>query len=391
MGRRRAGRTTWPTLEIPSPLLDALATLHGSLTDRKAVKRIAKGLERLHEGLTRDRARFAGQPYLADPVMRLAYSTYVVCAQAPKLSPVLDRWAKYAPAGVPNASTTPLKVLELGCGPGTGVAGMWAWARTRGIRWRHYATDAVPEALSAAEALGRALGVDGLSTRRVDLRAPLGPQLEGVPPVDITLMMNVVNELPPHLFSSLAESLVRTLTPNGALVVIDPAAFEPSRRALAFRDALTEAGWTIRAPCPQSGLCPALAADGEWCHENWTLARPAFMAAVDALVGTRRETLKATWFIADRTPPTSAAEPGLARVVSERFEERGRSRARVCTAEGLVTLELQRRDRAPKNRDFAHLGRFSLIRYTGGTPVGDALRLGADDTVSVIQEADEVD
>ncbi len=391
MGRRRAGRTSWPTLEIPEPLLDALATLHGPLTDRKAIKRIAKGLEQLHEGLTRDRARFAGRPYLADPMMRLAYSTYVVCAQAPKLSPVLDRWMKYAPGGSSNTPADRLKVLELGCGPGTGVAGMWAWAQPRGIRWRHYATDAVPEALSAAEALGRALGVRDLSTRRVDLRSPLGPQLEGVPPVDITLMMNVVNELPTRLFSTLAESLASTLAQNGALVVIDPAAFEPSRRALTFRDALSEAGWTIRAPCPQSGPCPALAADGEWCHENWTLARPSFMAAVDALVGTRRETLKATWFIADRHPSTSAAEPGLARVVSERFEERGRSRARVCTPEGLVTLELQRRDRGPTNRDFAQMGRFSLIRYTGGTPVGDALRLGAEDTVSVIQEADEPD
>ena len=41
-------------------------------------------------------------------------------------------------------------------------------------------------------------------------------------------------------------------------------------------------------------FCPALAAPKEWCHDSWTFERPAFMGAVDALVGTRRETLKAT-------------------------------------------------------------------------------------------------
>ena len=391
MGRRRAGRTSWSTLELPVPLLEALAAIHGPLGDKATVKRIAKGLEQLHLGLTKERSQFAGRPYLADPIMRLAYSTYVVCAQAPKLSPVLDRWARYTPRGKGLESGQSLKILELGCGPGTGVAGMWSWAAPRGIAWRHYATDAVSQALDATETLARALGVKGLSTRRVDLKAPLGPQLDGIPPVDITLMMNVVNELPTQVFPALADSLAETLGPKGALVVIDPAAFAPSRRALAFRDALSAAGWVIRAPCPQTGPCPALATETEWCHENWNLERPPFMAAVDALVGTRRETLKATWFIADKQPLDASPSPGLGRVVSERFEERGRTRARICTASGLMNLELQRRDRSPQNRAFADLGRFSLINFTGGQSVGDATRLGREDTVSVIQEADEID
>ena len=389
MGRRRAGRTGWPPLSVPTELLEALAALHGPLDDRARVKRIAAGMSRLHFGLTRDRDRFIGQPYLADPLLRLAYSTYVVCAQAPKLSPVLDRLTGGAGLLGPVASRArPLTVLEFGCGPGTGVAGMWAWARGRGLRWRHHATDLVPQALGATRALAEKLGVEGLTTSKIDLAQPLAPQLRGREPADIVLMMNVVNELAPTLYGSLAASLGDALGPDGALVVIEPAAAEPSRRALAFRDALVDTGWAIRAPCPASGPCPALAAPKEWCHDSWTLHRPAFMAAVDALVGTRRETLKATWFIADRRPPSPPATIPRGRVVSDRFEEKGRSRARVCTAGELVTLELQRRDRSPLNGDFARLARFSLMTFSGAQPIGDALRLGAEDEVRLIREAD---
>jgi hypothetical protein len=74
--------------------------------------------------------------------------------------------------------------------------------------------------------------------------------------------------------------------------------------------------------------------------------------------------------------------------VSDRFEEKGRSRARVCTAGELVTLELQRRDRSPLNDDFARLARFSLMTFSGAQPIGDALRLGAEDEVRLIREAD---
>ena len=74
--------------------------------------------------------------------------------------------------------------------------------------------------------------------------------------------------------------------------------------------------------------------------------------------------------------------------MSDRFEEKGRSRVRVCTAGQLVTLELQRRDRAPHNGDFAHLGRFSQVTFSGAKGVGDALRLGRDAEVRLIAEAD---
>jgi SAM-dependent methyltransferase len=140
-----------------------------------------------------------------------------------------------------------LTVLEFGCGPGTGVAGMWAWARRRGLTWRHHATDVVPQALDATRALAETLGVEGVTTSRVGLAQRLAPRIAGLDPADIVLMMNVVNELSPTLYPDLTASLGHALAPGGALVVIEPAAFEPSRRTLAFRDALVNAEWAIRA------------------------------------------------------------------------------------------------------------------------------------------------
>ncbi len=357
MGIKRSRRRSGPALEIPEALLAALEAVHGPLDPA----RLAPAVARLSEGLTRTRGGFLAG-YLRDPALRAAYGTYYLCANAPKAWPLLDS------VGWPS----PLRVLELGGGPGTGVAALWAWAQARGHEVEHTVTDVLPENLADARRLADALGAK-VRLQPLDL---LDLPREGVGPLaqqyDLVLGMNVVNELPPAADPRLARALSSWTAPDGRVAVIEPAAKEPSRRALALRDHLVGAGWRPRFPCPEALPCPALAA-GEWCHGEWWFERPRFMAEIDRRVGTRREVLKATCFLLDRraTPCT-----GGLRVMSERHDEKGRSHLLACGPEALVRLERQRRDASERNADFADATRFDLLRVEGGDARGDRIRLG---------------
>ena len=76
---------------VPPQLLAALEAHDGPLDTKDTIKLIADGVRQLHVGLTRKRKRFIADKYMRHPALRMAYSTYTVCAQAPKLVPILNR------------------------------------------------------------------------------------------------------------------------------------------------------------------------------------------------------------------------------------------------------------------------------------------------------------
>lgn len=355
MSRRRTG----PVLQITPALLEALGPID--------IAQCARGVAALSEGLTRKR-RMAGKRYLANPRLRAAYATYYLCANAPKVEPLLDALAHLLP-------TDHLRVLELGCGPGTGVAGVAAWAAENALTVQHRVTDLLPANVKAAVQLGERLGV-AVDGAVVDVRRGVPSQLPDKQPVDLLLMMNLINELPDDADRTVIRAAEK-LAPDGVVLIIEPAARPASRRALALRDAFVEAGWHVRLPCTHDEACPALANDDDWCHGEWRFERPEFMRAVDAQVGTRREVLKATYFAVTRAPAPRDAT--LYRIVSERQDNKALSAAHVCGADGRQRVELQKRDRADCNRAFCRVARHSRVHIEGGTPVGGARRLGRTD------------
>lgn len=375
---RRAG----PRLRIPPELLAALETLEGEPLDAgPAVRRIAAGVTRLNRGLTRGRDDFGG--YLRDPELRAAYRNYYLCTNAPKLWPVLDRLA--ARGLLPNAGG---RALELGCGPGTGVAALALWAAARGQRWQSRATDALREATTAAAGLMQTLGYP-VETGLVDLASATPLELGG--PWDLVLCLNVINELDARNDTRLLADLNTALAPRGLLVVIEPASAAESRRVLGLRDRAVAGGWQVLAPCPHASACPALASADGWCHGEWHFERPAFVRAVDQQTGLLREVLKATWFVL--APPgaqIAAVAPSIdtgpfaavpARVTSARNDAKGRSDIEVCIQGTLRRLELQTRDRTPANADFFDLSRHDLAFLSGPGVVAAQRRLSAQDTV----------
>ena len=114
------------------------------------------------------------------------------------------------------------------------------------------------------------------------------------------------------------------------------------------------------------------------------------MEEVDSRVGTRRETLKATWFLFSRQPVSGDVTGIRGRVISEQFREKGRSHAKVCIEDQLITVELQKRDRVEQNAAFADIARYDLIEFSNVAKIGDRHRLTEDSVCSRIDEADRL-
>ena len=374
---RRAG----PTLALEGDLLDALArVVGGDLLEPKIRDRIVRGVLRLNAGLTRERESFGG--YLADDDLLAAYRTYYLCANVPKLWPLLDAAARSAPW-----PQTP-RILDVGSGPGTGLVAFELYARRHGLDGATgLSTDNVPLASAAASQLFQALGMKGVSTARLDWSKP--DVLVPGGPFDAVVCMNVVNELDQSNDRNLIANLRRVMAPGARLLVVEPASKVESRRVLAFRDLCVDVGLHVAWPCTHASTCGALRDVEDWCHGEWRFERPEFMREVDRRTGLLREVLKATVFVAHEPGPElgEVAAPTV-RVVGRRTDEKGRSRVTVCGASGLETLELQKRDRSASNQDLFDLSRFDLVRVSpaaSGLSAG-AIRLGPDDLCERLPE-----
>ena len=223
----------------------------------------------------------------------------------------------------------PLKVAEFGCGPGTGVAALGLWAQQNGVDVEHLATDRVQGALDACTRLSNDLGLSGVETQLVDLKKTLARQLGPRRDFDMILLMNVLNELPTERFDLLTREFKRLLTANGIIVIVEPASMESSRHLLDARNVFIGHEWTVLAPCTHHLECPMFEDENGWCHDTWPFERPDFMVDVDRIVGTRRDSLKASWMVLSPQAPPLEQRPSLGRVISERFVEKGRERVRV--------------------------------------------------------------
>jgi SAM-dependent methyltransferase len=357
----RAGRR--PT-RGPRPPPDAL--LPEELRD------VARGVEKLSQGLTRDRA-LAGARYMDEERLLGAYLLFYW--------PISYLQARGVLSELP---ARPRTVLDLGSGPGPmALAALDAGAAEA------LAADRSGRALDAARALATA-GRRQLGTRRWDPARgdPVAAVAQGRR-FDAVLLGHVVNELfgaDVDRRARLLEEAAAVLEPGGSLVVVEPALRETSRALLAVRDRLVEAGFTVRAPCLFRGPCPALVRETDWCHAERPIDPPPLVAAIAKEAGLRKEAVKMSYLVlAPRGEAWAPAPPGrVFRIVSEPLPSKGRLRYMACGPEGRKGLALQEKHVTEGNRAFEGLLRGDVVDLEGVEPSGEGLKLGAESKVRVI-------
>jgi SAM-dependent methyltransferase len=240
-----------------------------------------------------------------------------------------------------------LRVLDVGAGLG---ATTWGVLRALDAAGQCGIVDAtLVDADAAALDLARAIAAAGprQSTMSLRVRAVARPAgaLEDLQRFDLVLVGQLLSELDvdvpeearAHRHATLLHRwLQEKLEPHGSLVVVEPALRDRTRHLHRVRDALVASGATVFAPCLHAAPCPALAREGDWCHEDLDLDLPDWLVPVARAAGLRREGLTFSYLVLRRDGTNLAgvmrAPAGAARlrVVSQAMPSKGKREVFVC-------------------------------------------------------------
>ena len=224
----------------------------------------------------------------------------------------------------------PENLLDVGAGPGTA-----AWAAAQA-----FASLKSFVLLDANDAL-RTLALDlaAGSARLGDLKYEKGDArvaLGAAGSADLVMASYVIGELTTREREVLAEAMwART---RDALVIVEPGTPAGYARIIAAREQLIALGAHVVAPCPHEEDCPLRQPD--WCHFSQRLPRSqAHKQIKGAELGFEDE--KFLYVAMSRMP--AARHP--ARVLAQPDVGKVEIAAKLCTADGLVTAKVPRRDK----------------------------------------------
>ncbi len=327
--------------------------------------------------------RFTGETkgslprYLDDPLTGDAYTLYYLFINATKVAALLSLPAIHA-----RLSQRPLRIAELGCGPGAGLVG--ALTALEGVPSLLTGIDHSNTALIRANRIFGAIGASFFPLCS-DLEDMI-PDLEE--PQDIIIIANTLNELwrvapdavgrRVRFLSTLAE---QHLAQEGILLIIEPALKSPSRELGAVRDHLLRNGqWHILHPCTHHHPCPVATLSDEWCHDLLSWEAPPLVRQLDEMTGFNKHRLKFSALVLKKG--ASADNPHRWYVFNEPRTSKGLVELTACGEPGLVRMMLSRRAYSEKNRLFKKLSKgekFSLKPTKEITET--SYRLSAEDEV----------
>jgi ribosomal protein RSM22 (predicted rRNA methylase) len=376
------------------------------------LEEISRAVGRLSELYTRGRSDLRSN-LLREPDLRLAYLAYFLPSNVLKINAILTEiWLH---PEVKKLFPERLRILDLGCGPGTQLLGCLDFLSQQSnlpgriecvgvdslesnLQDARYLFDCLSSALfkrrtetglteepvepqngSPLLESTRSRTRWSLETYKSDVSRPL--KLKDDDPFDFIIMGNALNELYPgdeqriEKRSRRVATLIQDwLAPNGFLILMEPALRETSRDLLQVRDHLLDMlPLTVYSPCVHSRPCPAVAAgcNSDWCHEDHAWQTPMWIRQIDERTGLHKSSLKYSYVVLNRTglsirdaalPAVSGvAENQIWRVVSESLEERGKASAYLCGSEGRFRVTRLNKHASPANMDFERLDRGQVV------------------------------
>ena len=199
-----------------------------------------------------------------------------------------------------------LRILDLGAGIGTGTLGTLMVLAALGWEGTVELTAVDPDStlrgplLRALDAAEEALGITvDVTHRSRDIITWLDEGAKGARRdrrpghFDLVLAVNVLTEaLDPYRYTQEGEDVVRRLTTHlvrdGAIIFIEPALREPSRRLSLLRDRLHGAEMPVFGPCLADGPCPETESETGYCFHTIKVPLNGYLQKLGNLAGLRR-------------------------------------------------------------------------------------------------------
>jgi ribosomal protein RSM22 (predicted rRNA methylase) len=343
-----------------------------------------------------------------DPKLRAAYLAYFFPVNLAKVQALLDELSPALYWGQRDGVT---RVLELGCGPGTGIIGVLDWAVSRAqevSRLECVAVDRSAQSLEICRKLWEHC-IARLSPQSCRLqlvqdnlqhdRPAALRQVCGAVQYDMIIMQNVLSELfvgasdRIERRARLIEAALGLLSDKGTVMLIEPALRDSSRELHQVRDRLLEMKLcTIYAPCLHEWSCPALVRPDDWCHEERAWSPPFWIQAIDKEVGFIKDALKFSYLLLRKDGQTVVERgPDLYRIVSELRVMKGEKRAWLCHEGGRPEVGRLDRLASPQNAavDDWHRGGIvrvsEIVRKERNGKVATVGRIESDTTVQIIR------
>ncbi len=341
----------------------------------------AERIMRLSERFTGDAAERLPR-YLDEAGMDDSYALYYLFINAAKVATLIGiaRVAGYLTADR-------LRVAELGCGPGAGLAGVLA-ALDPCIALTLTGVDHSESALALAGNI--IAGIQRPQTLFFSMRFNLESAVPDLKtPQDLIIIANTLGELwrgrddtiekRARLIAGLAD---RHLAPGGVIMVVEPALILPSQELVAVRERLLAAGgWRILHPCTHHAPCPLTGDPAEWCHDTLSWETPAIVRQLDDIIGFNKHRLKFSSLVLTRGEPTAPADRWY--TLTEPHEAKGMTDLVACGPHGALRMLLSRRSYSETNRPFRKLGKGDHFTLKLSHEPEKLYRLAPDDTVSV--------
>jgi SAM-dependent methyltransferase len=324
-----------------------------------------------------------------DPMLRRAYAAYYVPCNAVKLFPVLreieSHWPLLSRGGC-------LRVLDLGCGPGSLLAGLLDFCM-------QYCGNTAPELdITAIDRDGaNCAGARRLISAYCDA-APDAPavtslrlltgnvhRLDMLPAssgFDLIMAGNLINELGADGHADLARRITALLNPDGILVILDPGTRQAFKNLLLFRHELLRHQMRLVAPCLQAGSCPLQHSPEAWCHEKLFWSPPQLVRLIDERTGfTKHKGLKFCYLVAangahNRCVPAAAED--IWRIVSYVIRSKGEERLYVCNGCERRLLRRLTRITTAASADFSKSERGDTVRISGAEPRNGFFNIGPE-------------
>jgi ribosomal protein RSM22 (predicted rRNA methylase) len=392
-----------PPTSVSSLVLTAMSLVAGRLPPH--ANRLARAVEHLSRLFTKER-RSLGADYLDDPACAAAYLHYFMPVNLSKIHALLEELPAETPYPGQSAG---LRVLDLGCGPGTGALAALDWLHHRNPEGVHRlsvtAVDSSRAALQQATDVWstycREAGVIGATMtpyagniERLSVES-WGDRLRAEGPFDLIIAANCLNELftaaadPIASRATLIADLLDLLAPDGTVMVLEPALRETSRALHEVRDRLVQdKRCTVYSPCLHEQHCPALIDPDDWCHEERPWQPPAHVRQIDEEVGFIKDALKFSYVLLRKDGRTIVPrDPCTFRIVSELRELKGDQRAWVCNELGRSELGRLDKVQSETNAPWSECQRGTIVRIEGlKRKEGAALaRIPEDGTVEIIR------